>query len=411
MASAMILANSSYAELYHSFWQTKFGLTFGAISLYKPIILWINDGLMAIFFLVIGLEIKREIKIGELSSFKQALLPLVGGAIGGAVVPAGIYLAVNYNGGIPSGWGGVPPMATDIAFAIGIMALLGSRVPPIQLKIFITSLAVVDDMIAVLVIAFFYTSEILTNYLVYAGVAIIILALFNIFRVRSILAYLAVGIILWYFFLKSGIHATLAGGVILAFFIPSEPRIPMVTFKKSMGIFMSELGNSKNNPDSEIPTKEQKTIFNKIIHASLSAYNPMSRLEYNLHGLSAFVIMPLFAFANTGITITSGSLSGLISQASLGGIILGGLMIGKPLGIMAFLKTAELFKIIEIPAVLTNTRLFGASVLSGIGLTMSIFIASMAFSADFISIAKLSIVVVSVICGVSGYFILRLASK
>ncbi len=266
-------------------------------------------------------------------------------------------------------------------------------------------------MIAVLVIAFFYTSEILTNYLVYAGVAIIILALFNIFRVRSILAYLAVGIILWYFFLKSGIHATLAGGVILAFFIPSEPRIPMVTFKKSMGIFMSELGNSKNNPDSEIPTKEQKTIFNKIIHASLSAYNPMSRLEYNLHGLSAFVIMPLFAFANTGITITSGSLSGLISQASLGGIILGGLMIGKPLGIMAFLKTAELFKIIEIPAVLTNTRLFGASVLSGIGLTMSIFIASMAFSADFISIAKLSIVVVSVICGVSGYFILRLASK
>ncbi len=171
------------------------------------------------------------------------MLPLVG-AIGGAVVPAGIYLAVNYNGGIPSGWG--VPMATDIAFAIGIMALLGSRVP-IQLKIFITSLAVVDDMIAVLVIAFFYTSEILTNYLVYAGVAIIILALFNIFRVRSILAYLAVGIILWYFFLKSGIHATLAG-VILAFFIPSEPRIPMVTFKKSMGIFMSELGNSKKQP-------------------------------------------------------------------------------------------------------------------------------------------------------------------
>ncbi|PLX70131.1 MAG: Na+/H+ antiporter NhaA [Denitrovibrio sp.] len=404
MASAMILANSGYSEMYHNFWQTKFGATFGSVTLYKPIILWINDGLMAIFFLVIGLEIKREILIGELSTLKQALLPLVG-AIGGAVIPALIYITINYKGGIPAGWG--VPMATDIAFAIGIMALLGSRVP-IQLKIFITSLAVVDDMIAVLVIAFFYTSEILTNYLFYAGITIFVLILLNVFKVRAILAYLVVGVVLWYFFLKSGIHATIAG-VILAFFIPSEPRIPMATFKKSMGIFMVELKHSKNNPDSEIPTKEQKYIFNKIIHASLSAYNPMSRLEYNLHSLSAFLIMPLFAFANTGVTITSGSMTGLMSQASLG--IIFGLMLGKPIGIMTFLKLGQKFKLIEIPAILTNSRLFGASVLSGIGLTMSIFIASMAFSADFVDIAKLSIVIVSVICGISGYLILRNTSN
>jgi len=404
MTAAMVLANSAYADMYHRLWQINFGLTFGKLSLYKPVILWINDGLMAIFFLVIGLEIKREILIGELSTFRQALLPLTA-AVGGAVVPALIYLAINAKNGNLAGWG--VPMATDIAFAIGVMALLGKRVP-VQLKIFITSLAVVDDMIAVLVIAFFYTQNIATEYLLFAGVAVAALFLLNILKIRSILAYLAVGIFLWYFFLKSGVHATIAG-VILALFIPSEPRIPLQTFKKSIGIFNAELAKSKNNPDSEIPTKEQKHIFNKIIHASLSVYNPMSRLEYNLHALSAFVIMPLFAFANTGVTIDLSAVSGLLSPVSLG--IIFGLLLGKPLGIMFLVKSGVYLKLLKIPKEFTKVQILGASVLSGIGLTMSIFISSMAFDAEDIETAKLAIVVASVIAGITGYTILKRAAK
>lgn len=400
MAAAMILANSGLAGWYNNLWQTKFGLTFGGFSLYKPLIYWINDGLMAIFFLVIGLEIKREILIGELSSFKKALLPLVA-AVGGAVVPAVIYLAVNFKGGITSGWG--VPMATDIAFAIGIMALLGSRVP-VQLKIFITSLAVVDDMIAVLVIALFYSHGMVMSYLIYAAVTIVLLAVMNIAKVRSILAYLIVGAFLWYFFLKSGVHATIAG-VILAFFVPSEPRIPLHTFNKSIGMFMNEMKNCKNNPDSEIPTKCQKHTFNKIIHTSLSAYNPMSRLEYNLHGISAFLIMPLFAFANTGVSINADALGGFVSPASLG--ILLGLVIGKPVGIIAAVKLGEKAKLISLPGEITSPLLLGASILSGIGLTMSIFIASMAFTGAYVDIAKVAILSASVLAGLTGYILLR----
>lgn len=404
MTSAMILANSAYSGWYHDLWHMEVGIAFGGFSLHKSLIHWINDGLMAIFFLVIGLEIKREILIGELSSFRKALLPMIA-ALGGAVVPALIYAGLNMNGGIMSGWG--VPMATDIAFAIGIMALLGSRVP-IQLKIFITSLAVVDDMIAVIVIALFYTHEIIYTYLLYAGIAVALLAVLNFTKVKSILVYLAVGIFLWYFLLKSGVHATIAG-VILAFFIPSEPRIPLQTYSRTMNTFLKELNDSKNNPDSEIPTKDQKKMFNKIIHASLSVYNPMSRLEYNLHGISAYFIMPLFAFANTGVTISSEAFSSLASPVSLGVIF--GLLIGKPLGILASVKIGEKLKMITMPEEISGKLLFGAAVLSGIGLTMSIFISGMAFSAAYADVSKIAILTASVIAGISGYTILRIASK
>jgi len=400
MCVALFLANSHFSDWYHNLWQQKSGFTFANFSLYKPLILWINDALMAIFFLVIGLEIKREILIGELSDIKGAMFPIIA-AIGGAILPALIYVAINFKNGNLSGWG--VPMATDIAFAVGVMALLGNRVP-IQLKIFITSLAVVDDMIAVLVIAIFYTSKVSIIYLVLAAITLILLFIINRLGIKVIMVYLFLGMFLWYFFLKSGIHATIAG-VLLAFFIPSQPRIPLATFKKSMSNFLEQLKSCPNNPDSEIPTKCQKKTLNKIIYTSISTYNPMSRLEYNLHTLSAFVIMPIFAFANTGVTINFADLSTFFSPISLG--IIFGLVLGKPIGILLFIVIFNKLKIISLPAELKKTQILGAAILSGIGLTMSIFISSMAFNGADIETAKLAILIASFIAGTVGYAVLR----
>lgn len=404
MASAMFLANSSYAGWYKGLWEAEIGFSFGSFSLYKHASHWINDGLMALFFLVIGLEIKREILIGELSDVRKALLPMIAAA-GGAVVPASVYALVNLNGGDMSGWG--VPMATDIAFAIGVMALLGSRVP-IQLKIFITSLAVVDDMIAVLVIAVFYTSNISFIYLAYGAGCLVLLGLMNFSGVRSIAAYLAVGAVLWFFFLKSGIHATIAG-VLLAFFVPSQPKIQLSVFTRTMSLFMKQLSDCKNNPDTEIPTKCQKEMLNKVMYASQAVYNPMSRLEYSLHGISAFFIMPLFAFANTGVTIDASSASAVFSQSGLGIIL--GLFLGKPIGIYFSVKAGQRAGLISLPEEITDYRLIGAAVLSGIGLTMSIFIASMAFSAEALGGAKIAILTASVMAGISGYYLLGRKQK
>ncbi|UOD35138.1 Na+/H+ antiporter NhaA [Deferribacteraceae bacterium V6Fe1] len=400
MCLALFFANSHFSDWYHNLWQQKSGFTFANFSLYKPLILWINDALMAIFFLVIGLEIKREILIGELSDIKGAMFPIIS-AIGGAVFPALIYVAINFKNGNLSGWG--VPMATDIAFAVGVMALLGDRIP-IQLKIFITSLAVVDDMIAVLVIAIFYTSKVSVTYLIWAAITLILLLIINRLRIKVIMVYLFLGMFLWYFFLKSGIHSTIAG-VLLAFFIPSQPKIPLATFKKSMRVFLEQLKSCSDNPDSEIPTKCQKETLNKIIYTSISTYNPMSRLEYNLHTLSAFVIMPVFAFANTGVSINFADLSAFFSPISIG--IIFGLVLGKPLGILLFILLFSKLNIISIPIELKKTQIFGAAILSGIGLTMSIFIASMAFDGADIETAKLSILIASFIAGTVGYVVLR----
>lgn len=403
MLSAMLLAlffaNSPFSDWYYNLWQLKTGFTFGNFNLYKPLILWINDGLMAIFFFVVGLEIKREILIGELSDVKGAAFPIIA-AIGGAVVPALIYFIINFKNGNLSGWG--IPMATDIAFAVGVVSLLGSRVP-IQLKIFITSLAVVDDIIAILVIAIFYSDSIKTNYLIMVIITLILLFVINRLKIKSILTYIFIGIILWYFFLKSGIHATIAG-VILALFIPSEPKIPLKNFLKIINKLTDQLQNCPNNPDSEIPTKCQKNIFNKILYVSVSTYNPMSRLEHNLHSFSAFVIMPIFAFANAGVKINFSEISLLISPVSLGIIL--GLVLGKPVGIFSIVTIFRKLKVLTIPKELKNLHILGAGLLAGIGLTMSIFISTMAFSDTDLETAKLAILTASSIAGVSGYLFL-----
>jgi len=400
MFLALFFANSPFSDWYQGLWQQKSGFTFGNFSLYKPLILWINDGLMAVFFFVIGLEIKREILIGELSDVRGAVFPIIG-AVGGAIVPALIYTFINLKNGNLSGWG--VPMATDIAFAVGVMALLDNKVPT-QLKIFITSLAVVDDIIAILVIAIFYTSSVKVNYLIMAAITITLLFVINRLKVKLILAYLFIGIILWYFFLKSGIHATIAG-VLLAFFIPSEPKIPLQTFRKTMNKFLEQLQNCPNNPDSEIPTKCQKNILNKILYISVSTYNPMSRLEYNLHTLSAFIIMPIFAFANAGVKINFSEISLVFSPISLGIIL--GLVLGKPIGIILSISIFQKLKILTIPTELKKVHILGAGLLAGIGLTMSIFISTMAFNDTDIETAKLAILTASVIAGISGYLVLK----
>jgi NhaA family Na+:H+ antiporter len=402
MIIALFIANSSLQQAYHQFWETYTGFGFGDFVLKKHLSHWINDGLMALFFLVIGLEVKREILIGELSTVQKALFPVVG-AFGGAIIPALIYVGINFNGGNMDGWG--IPMATDIAFALGILALLGSKVPT-GLKVFLTSLAVADDMIAVLVIAIFYTSSIQTTYLIYALITIVFLIIMNRMQVKLIVVYLISGAFLWYFFLKSGVHATIAG-VILAFFIPTSPKISFNVFARAARNALRDFTNCKDDPNTEILTKCQKKSMNRLIQVSFAAYNPLSRLEYNLHSFSAFVIMPIFAFSNTGITFSSEMFSAITSPESLGIIL--GLLIGKPLGIFGFIFLSLKLKLISMPADLDLKQIFGASILGGIGLTMSIFISNMAFAGTAtLENAKLSILMSSVIAGIVGFIYLKL---
>ena len=402
MILAILIANSYLRDTYHHFWEIYVGFEFGNFELKKHLSHWINDGLMALFFLVIGLEVKREVLIGELSTVQKAMFPIVG-AVGGAILPAVIYTLINLNGGNVSGWG--IPMATDIAFALGILSLLGEKVPA-GLKIFLTSLAVADDMIAVLIIAIFYSSSIHTSYLVYAAVVIIVLIIMNRLIIKMITAYLIVGAFLWYFLLKSGVHATIAG-VILAFFIPTSPKISFDIFGRAARNALNDFNSCIDDPYTEILTKCQKNSMNRLIQISFAAYNPLSRLEYNLHSFSAFIIMPVFAFSNTGITFTSQMFSAIISHESLGVIL--GLFVGKPLGIFGFIYICLKMKLINMPEGLNLKQIFGASILGGIGLTMSIFIANMAFAGtSTLDNVKLSILLSSVLAGITGFIYLKI---
>jgi NhaA family Na+:H+ antiporter len=330
------------------------------------------------------------------------MFPIVG-ALGGAILPALIYFLINLNGGNVSGWG--IPMATDIAFALGILSLLGDKVP-LGLKVFLTSLAVADDMIAVLVIAIFYSSSINTTYLIYAVVVIIILIIMNRLKIKIVTAYLLIGAFLWYYLLKSGVHATIAG-VLLAFFIPTSPKISFNVFARAAKSALNDFVACKDDPDTEILTKCQKKSMNRLIQISFAAYNPLSRLEYNLHGFSAFIIMPVFAFSNTGITFSSQMFSAITSPESLGIIL--GLFIGKPLGIFGLIYICLKMKLITMPEGLNLKQIFGASILGGIGLTMSIFIANMAFAGSpTLENAKLAILSSSVLAGIMGFIYLKI---
>ncbi|NQY93358.1 MAG: Na+/H+ antiporter NhaA [Campylobacteraceae bacterium] len=362
---ALTLENSPLSVHYNEFLHIPVEIKFSNLHIAKPLILWINDGLMAIFFMLIGLEVKREILEGELSSREQVVLPLIA-AVGGMVIPALFYVAFNYGDEFAmKGW--AIPTATDIAFALGILSLLGNRVPA-SLKIFLMALAIIDDLGAIVIIALFYTTDLSVASIVVAGVSLSILILMNIFKVNKQSLFIVIGIILWVSVLKSGVHATLAG-VALAF------TIPML---------------SRDNDGNE--------------------FSMVKDIEHGLHYWVAFLILPLFAFVNAGINLSEISVEQMFGGVPMG--IIAGLFIGKQVGVFGFSYLAIKFGYATLPSGSNMMQLYGLSVLTGIGFTMSLFVDSLAFTdASIYQYAdKLAIIIASVLSGVIGYLILRKAA-
>jgi len=359
---ALVLANSALAPAIHGLLADKLTIAYGPIGLSKPLLLWINDGLMAVFFLLVGLEIKREVVEGELSQPSQVALPIAG-ALGGMVVPGLVYAALNWgNPAALHGW--AIPAATDIAFSLGVLAVLGNRVP-LALKIFLTTLAIVDDLGAILIIAVFYTGHLSFEAMALAGACIVALAILNRAGVRRFGPYMLIGVVLWVSVLKSGVHATLSG-VVLAMFIPL----------KSAG--------------------------------EADAARPAIQLEHVLKPWSAWFIMPVFGFANAGLSLGDLSLSSLVERVPLG--IVAGLFIGKQVGIMLGAGLLIALGFAAMPAGATWRRLYGVAILGGIGFTMSLFIGTLAFGdAVHQSQVRLGVLMGSLLSALVGYAVLRLA--
>ncbi|MBI1282412.1 MAG: Na+/H+ antiporter NhaA [Anaerolineaceae bacterium] len=393
---AVVLANTALGHAYDEFLHTPIGLSIGSFELQKSLMHLINDGLMAIFFLLIGLEIKREILVGELSDLRAALLP-IGSAIGGAVVPALIYVAINTQNGNINGWG--IPMATDIAFALGVLALLGNRIPG-SLKVFVTALAIIDDLIAILVIAIFYSKGINVGALGIGFGILALLVLANIVGIRSLIVYLGLGVLVWFAFLQSGIHATIAG-VLVALTIPARGSLDATVLQKRiqsiLGRFEGEASQSEEEREASLLALEE------ILE---EAQSPLQRLEHSLRDVSAFIIMPVFAFANAGVVLSPEKLTGDLLPVTIGIVV--ALVIGKPLGILAASWLMIRSGIASLPGQVTWRQMTGVACLAGIGFTMSLFVASLAFSDAFaLDHAKIGILIASVLAGGLGYMFLR----
>lgn len=397
---AILWANSAWAETYFQLWKTDLGITLGNFQYSNYLLKWINDGLMVVFFFVVGLEIKREITTGELSSPRKALLPIFV-AIGGMVVPAGLYLALNAGGPGESGWG--IPMATDIAFMLGILALLGSRMP-FALKVFFTALAIADDLGAVLVIALFYTEDISWVFLGAAAVILLVLFILNWARVYSPTPYLILGFGLWVAFLGSGVHATIAG-VLLALTIPTrsppDTRALLAQCMSVLNEFERPLGkNSLSSDRHQVAAQTLENVADRM-------QSPAQKLEHDLLPWTTYLILPIFAFANAGVVITFDAQ--FIGPMSLG--IFLGLVFGKPIGVTLFTWIAVKIGIAQLPVDVTWRQLFSASWLTGIGFTMALFIANSAFKDPFmLNQAKLGILFASLVAGLIGYALLLVTS-
>jgi NhaA family Na+:H+ antiporter len=399
--AALVLANSPLAEAYERLWQIR--LTFGTTehSLSLTLHEWINDGLMAIFFLLVGLEIKRELIVGELASVRKAALPIAC-AIGGMIVPAAFYWICNTSGPNARGWG--IPMATDIAFALGALALIAPHAPA-GARVFLAALAIVDDMGAVLVIAIFYSDALAWSALVAAALIVAFLIGLNVVGVRHLWPYLLAGIALWYFMHESGVHATVAG-VALAFTIPTHTRINAGEFSRKARRILDRFNRTESGDLLVLTSKAQQEALFALDHASQGVTAPILRLEYALHNFSAFVVMPLFAFANAGVRI-----GGPLEHAGVTVGVLLGLVIGKPLGIAAAALGAVKSGIGQLPGGVGWTSLLGYACLAGIGFTMSLFIAMLAFDGSGpINAAKSGILAGSLVAGIAGAIVLRIAS-
>jgi NhaA family Na+:H+ antiporter len=400
---ALVWANSPWADSYHNLWQIKLNISLGDFfKLNKPLLLWINDGLMAIFFFVVGLEIKREFLVGELKSARQAALPIAA-AFGGMVVPALLYTMFNAGGAGAAGWG--IPMATDIAFALGILALLGNRVP-LALKIFLTALAIVDDIGAVLVIAVFYTAQISWISLLIGFVFLGLMVAANWAGVRHPLLYAALGLVLWVAFLKSGVHATVAG-VLGAMAIPARTRINADSFLECGRYYLEKFGEASVHGHSVLTNRRQRAAIQAIEEACEQAQSPMQRLEHGLHPWVAFAVVPVFALANAGVSLQGDFFAALLNPVTLG--IMVGLVLGKQIGVTLFSWLVVKVGLAELPAGVTWVQLYGVSWLAGIGFTMSIFIANLAFGeGEELAMAKVGILLASLIAGAVGWVFLRL---
>jgi len=398
---AIIWANSAAGTFYFELWQKEITIGFGDAVISKNLLHWINDGLMAMFFFSIGLEIKREVIAGELSSWKKAALPVYG-ALGGMIMPSLIFILFNRGEPSAAGWG--IPMATDIAFSLGILALLGKRVP-LSLKIFLTAFAIVDDLGAVLVIAFFYSSKIILSNVALGALFLGVMLMMNWAGVRNKLAYAIPGVLgIWLAFLLSGVHATIAG-VLAAFAIPASTKINKPDFKQTMldlanGI---KLFKKKNTP---FLTKEEYQAVTAIKETCEQYEPPLQSLEKSLHPWIIFLIMPIFALSNTGVLIGNNVTSVITGNAGIGIIL--GLVLGKPIGLLLFSWAAFKMGGASLPENVKWVHILGVGLLGGIGFTMALFIASLAFTeASLISNAKISILFASVLAGLAGYFVLR----
>ncbi|CAD7289029.1 Na+/H+ antiporter NhaA [Campylobacter suis] len=361
---ALVCQNTFLSDFYNEFLKTKFTISFGDFGLSKPLILWVNDGLMAIFFFLVGLELKREVCEGELRNPSQIALPAIG-ALGGVVIPAAIfYIFTKHDSFAASGW--AIPTATDIAFALGILSLLGSRVPT-TLKIFLMTLAIIDDLCAIIIIALFYTSELSVLSLGIGAICIVALFVINRMGVKSKAAYLLIGIIMWVAVLKSGVHATLAG-VVAAFFIP-------LSFK--------------NEPQNSM----------------------LKSIEHDLHSWVAFGVLPIFAFVNAGIALSGVSMSELAQPVALGTML--GLFVGKQIGVFGFSFLAIKFGLAKLPEGASWGQLYGIALLCGVGFTMSLFVNGLAYADTdaFAYTDKLAILIGSLVSGVVGYIILRISKR
>lgn len=399
---ALVWANSAFSESYQSFWQYEIGIVTDSFELVKPLILWVNDGLMSIFFFLIGLEIKREFLIGELNSTKKVMFPLFG-ALGGIALPVILYLVLNQNPDTLKGWG--IPMATDIAFALAVLKVLGNRVPT-SLKIFLTAFAIVDDLGAVLVIAIFYSGDL--NLLMLGG-ALGILVFIYVLSYRGLYSEfvtIIAGFIVWLLFLKAGLHPTLAG-ILMAFAVPVRQKISTDEFTDQLDSIV------KNIKESTILQKpvlsgEQLELIDDLENWSDKYRSPLQHLEHKLHNWVAYLVIPIFALANAGVAING---EGGLETALVVNIMIC-LILGKSIGISTVIFMARKLKLIDVPSDITNRQIVGVSFLAGIGFTMAIFIAGLAFnsSPEYIDSAKIGILIGSFISAILGYGILRFNS-
>lgn len=361
---ALVIANSPLSHLYNAFLEMTVSVQFGSLIISKPLLLWINDGLMAVFFFLIGLEVKREVLEGELSSFSQVILPAIG-ALGGMIVPAAIYSWINWNDPVAlNGW--AIPVATDIAFALALLGVFSRRVP-VALKVFLLTLAIFDDLAAIVIIAIFYSGDLSMNALSVGMAAFVVGIIMNRVGVTRTSFYLFLGVICWVAILKSGVHATLAG-VLIAFCIPIRDK---------------------------------------------EGASPLRDLEHNLHGAVAYIILPLFAFANAGLTVLQVSVVDIVNPMTLGVVL--GLVVGKPLGILVFVGAAVFLRLARLPNNVTWAQLFGVALACGIGFTMSLFIAGLAFEhghgagVSGFSADRLGILIGSILSAIAAYIVLRMS--